>query len=75
MEEEYRKSKPSSKTIRQHMVISMQSAYRYRSVPSKCPSPCKRPPLIFVDSTVHVFICYTYRWLLRGKHPPQIFGL
>ncbi len=41
------------------------NVHMYRNCPSKRPCPCKHSPPIFDDSMVHVYIRYTYKWLLR----------
>ncbi len=41
-------------------------------LPSKCPSPCKRP--IVDDPMVHMYIRYTYKWLLCVSAHPCFFG-
>ncbi len=42
----------------------------YRILPSKRPSPCKRPPPFFDDPMVRVYMRYTYKLLLHvNAHP------
>ncbi len=44
--------------------------HAYRILPSKHPSPCKRPPPFFDDPIVHVHMRCTYKWLLHvNAHP------
>ncbi len=43
----------------------------YSKLPSKCPSPCKRPPLIFDDPVVHKCKCYVHKWLLSVSAQPR----
>ncbi len=48
--------------------------YMYRILPSKCPSPCKRPPPFFYDPMVRVYMRYTYKWLLRVNAHPHLLA-
>ncbi len=44
---------------------------RTNCVLSKHPSPCKRPLPTFDDPTVHMYMCYTYKWLLHVSTCPR----
>ncbi len=49
---------------------AVEHKHTYLILPSKRPSPCKRPPPIFDDPMVCVYMRYTYKWLLRvNTHP------
>ncbi len=46
----------------------------YRILLSKRPSPCKRPRPLFDDPMVHVYMRYTYQWLVCISAHPRFFG-